>query len=252
MDKNKTIIVILSIVIVAVATCAIALWLLSSNNRAAPAVAAAGGQQAAVPSASSTTDQATAAPSPASNVTQQIMIVDGSHANYDVGPDGRLVERAAASSTPTASAQPTGLVVSGGTAAATPAPAAPSPSPSAKPKASPAPAKTAKPATLPAAAPASAPAKHGNVVYWIQVISSPNKDRVEQVQKTLAGTGFVGRISSFNKAGSDYFRLRYGPYYEKAEANKFLDWVKVIKGLENSYVVPEKILAPAPKAGGAK
>ena len=34
----------------------------------------------------------------------------------------------------------------------------------------------------------------------------------------------------------DYYRIRMGPYASKAEAEKFLGWVKVIDSYEKSYI----------------
>lgn len=75
--------------------------------------------------------------------------------------------------------------------------------------------------------------------FWIQIISSPNRDRVEQVMDQLADLGFKGRISSRTVEGTDFYRLRYGPYVSKDEAAKFLTWVQQIKGFEASYISEE-------------
>jgi cell division septation protein DedD len=75
--------------------------------------------------------------------------------------------------------------------------------------------------------------------YWIQVLSSPNRDRVENLKKGLATRGWAGRITVKNLNGIDYYRLRYGPFNQSDEANKFLGFVKAVKGLESSYTVEE-------------
>ncbi len=75
--------------------------------------------------------------------------------------------------------------------------------------------------------------------YWIQIIASTNRDRVEQVRTDMSQLGFNGRVSTKVVSGQEYYRLRYGPYGQKQEAGKFLDWVKVIKGYEASYLTEE-------------
>lgn len=83
--------------------------------------------------------------------------------------------------------------------------------------------------------------------YWIQVISSPNRDRVEQVKKELATKGWSGRISVVPVNKTEYFRLRYGPFDQTDEAGKFLGYLKAVPGLESSFLVeeyPVKTVAP--------
>lgn len=83
--------------------------------------------------------------------------------------------------------------------------------------------------------------------YWIQVISSPNRDRVEQVKKELAAKGWSGRISMVPVNKVEYFRLRYGPFDQTDEAGKFLGYLKVVPGLEKAFLVeeyPVKTVAP--------
>lgn len=249
MDKNKTIIVILTIVIVVAAVLGVGLWVFYPRNP--PQLAntptnslqyvqgngnLATPESGVLPSATPL-DMAmeTPQPTPLGNViTQQVVIVDGSSTENRAANEVKNM----VSSEPTPSPV-SGLVVSGG-ANARPAPA------SSKPRAvqasiapsRDAPARVKSSAKLPAAAPAIVPARHGSE-FWIQVISSPNKDRVEQVRKELGSLGFNGLISTYNKSGSDFYRLRYGPYFAVAEAEKFKEWVKMIKGLEASYVVKQ-------------
>lgn len=208
---------------------------------------------------------------PAVNVTnQQVLVVDGAGnpvSPYQIGPDGRLVrtpEATAANPAASPSASPvatpaaasatspsSGLVVSAGSqpgkaevkvtsqpkpmgAKESQAPAV-SPKPQDKPAASKAPVASAKPA------PAGSPVvRKSGKEYWIQVISTTSKDRVEQVRKDLAALGFNGRVMAFTKDGKDYYRLRYGPYNDRDEAGKFLEWVKMIKGMDGSFIVEEK------------
>lgn len=75
--------------------------------------------------------------------------------------------------------------------------------------------------------------------YWIQVISSPSRDRVEQVRVRLQEQNLGSRITSIDHNNTTFFRLRVGPYTNKAEAEKFLDWMKALDGFEESYISEE-------------
>jgi cell division septation protein DedD len=75
--------------------------------------------------------------------------------------------------------------------------------------------------------------------YWIQVISSPSRDRVEQAQVRLDEKDLGSRITSINVDGTAFFRLRVGPYGNKQEAEKFLDWIRGMEGFEESYISEE-------------
>lgn len=184
----------------------------------------------------------TAAPAQTQTQRQElVLIVDGQPAQ--LAADGTVirlgqgqaaaVERPVqAAAVPAPEATPAVLLGQDQPKAAKPAPSKKPAKPVAASK--PAPAKTAP---APAAADSAATGKQ----FWIQVISSPNRDRVEQVQGDLAALGFRGRISTKNVDGKDFYRLRYGPYVKKDEAVKFLDWVKMIKGFEASYISQEAV-----------
>lgn len=75
--------------------------------------------------------------------------------------------------------------------------------------------------------------------YWIQLIASPNRDRVEQVQGTLADYSLGGRVTTRDIDGELYYRLRVGPYNNQEEAEKFLSWIRDIEGFENAYISEE-------------
>lgn len=75
--------------------------------------------------------------------------------------------------------------------------------------------------------------------YWIQVISSPSRDTVEQAKLRLEEERLSGRISSKNVDGRDFYRLRVGPYSDKSEASKFLDWIREINDFSGSYISEE-------------
>ena len=72
--------------------------------------------------------------------------------------------------------------------------------------------------------------------YWIQVIASPNRDTVEQAQRTLREHQLGTRILTKEIGGTVYFRLRLGPFAVREETEKFLGWVTEIDGFEDSMV----------------
>jgi cell division protein FtsN len=74
------------------------------------------------------------------------------------------------------------------------------------------------------------------VEYWIQAGSYTSKTRAEQVRGELAEKGFTSRITVKEVEGTRYYRVRIGPYREKAEADKFLRWVREIDKFEKSYI----------------
>jgi cell division protein FtsN len=75
--------------------------------------------------------------------------------------------------------------------------------------------------------------------YWIQLIASPNRDRVEQARGSLADYSLGGRVTTRDVDGELYYRLRVGPYTSASEAEKFLEWIRDIEGFEGAYVSEE-------------
>jgi hypothetical protein len=107
------------------------------------------------------------------------------------------------------------------------------------PEARPAPAAPARPQPVRAAPTVTEPRRVRVTVYWIQVISSPSRDTVEQAKIRLEDERLSGRITSKNVDGRDYYRLRVGPYADKSEASKFLDWIREINDFSGSYISEE-------------
>ncbi len=104
-----------------------------------------------------------------------------------------------------------------------------------------------KPASTPAVAqptaarpvrsqPAAKPRSVRVTQYWIQAGSFESRTRAEQTQQVLRDRGFNGRITSVDVSGSRYYRVRIGPYDSKAEAEKFLAWIKEIDSFDSSYI----------------
>ncbi|MFO7780601.1 MAG: SPOR domain-containing protein [Spirochaetia bacterium] len=75
--------------------------------------------------------------------------------------------------------------------------------------------------------------------YWIQVIATTSRDRVDMARKRLREHELSGRITTKVVDGRTFYRLRVGPYTNKNEAAKFLDWVNDIEGFADSYISEE-------------
>ena len=72
--------------------------------------------------------------------------------------------------------------------------------------------------------------------YWIQAGSYKSNSKAEELKSQLASKGITSRIITRDISGTTFFRVRIGPYVNKKEAEKFLNWIKKISGLEKSYV----------------
>jgi len=72
--------------------------------------------------------------------------------------------------------------------------------------------------------------------YWIQTGSYISRSRADRIKEELDEIGLSGRILSKDVNGTQYYRVRIGPYSQKAEADKFLSWVKEKDDFQNSYI----------------
>lgn len=72
--------------------------------------------------------------------------------------------------------------------------------------------------------------------YWIQAGSYTSMVRAEEVKQDLSQRGIASLITSKTVDGTDYYRVRIGPYGSEAEAEKFLGWIRGVSGFESSYV----------------
>jgi cell division protein FtsN len=129
----------------------------------------------------------------------------------------------------------------GGTApvAAAPAPTAPVMRPSTTPsvtRPTAAPVARAPAARPPAAKPAPQPREVSVTEYWIQAGSYTSPSRAQEVAGVMEEQGLASKISARTLSGTTYYRVRIGPYLSKGEAEKFLEWVKAVKGFESSYI----------------
>jgi len=81
--------------------------------------------------------------------------------------------------------------------------------------------------------------------YWVQAISSPNRDTIEQAGRTLREHQLGTRILTKEIGGTTYFRLRLGPFAVREEAEKFLGWVIEIDGFSDSMIFVDYTTAVA-------
>ena len=90
----------------------------------------------------------------------------------------------------------------------------------------------------PAPAPVKpAPPKKVRVTeYWIQAGSFTQRASAERARESLKEQEFDSVIFTRNINGTEYFRVRIGPYRYKAEAEKFLSYVKNISSFESSQI----------------
>ena len=72
--------------------------------------------------------------------------------------------------------------------------------------------------------------------YWIQTNSFSTIARAEEERKVITEKGFPAVIQTKVDGGKTFYRVRVGSYSSKAEAEKFLFWIKDIKGFEGSQI----------------
>lgn len=71
--------------------------------------------------------------------------------------------------------------------------------------------------------------------YWIQAGSFNSMAKAENLSNILAEKAFFAQIQTRDIKGETWYRVRIGPYTQKAEADKFLGWIREIEGMEDSY-----------------
>ena len=72
--------------------------------------------------------------------------------------------------------------------------------------------------------------------YWIQTNSFSTIARAEEERKLITTKGFPAIIQTKVVGDKTFYRVRVGSYSSRAEAEKFLYWIKDIKGLESSQI----------------
>jgi cell division septation protein DedD len=98
----------------------------------------------------------------------------------------------------------------------------------------PAPKTARRPAPKPA--PQPAPRQVRVTEYWIQVGSFESRKHADELSRSLAERGLAPKVTTRLVGGATHYRVRLGPYPNKAEAGKFLEWVRALEGLESSYI----------------
>ncbi|MBI9101040.1 MAG: SPOR domain-containing protein [Spirochaetales bacterium] len=97
-------------------------------------------------------------------------------------------------------------------------------------------ARPAAPVQQPPSKPAPTRTPSRVTEYWIQAGSFQSATRAQEVKDTLGEKGFSPVISTKDVSGTTWFRVRLGPYTNKGEAEKFLEWVKILDGFNESYI----------------
>ncbi len=72
--------------------------------------------------------------------------------------------------------------------------------------------------------------------YWIQAASLTSRTRAEFAREQLEEKGIPAIITTKDHEGDTFYRVRIGPYPNKPEADKFLQWIRDVEGFEKSYV----------------
>lgn len=91
-------------------------------------------------------------------------------------------------------------------------------------------------AVSPARTPAPAPVVSGPQ-YWIQIGAFHSHTQAESVAQRLSARGMNGVITTVQSGSNLMYRVRLGPWANKADADAFLTRVKSVDGYEASYVV---------------
>jgi hypothetical protein len=103
-----------------------------------------------------------------------------------------------------------------------------------------APVQRARPQPAPKPAPRPVPKPRPEQVrvteYWIQVGSFASRKHADELTRSLADHGLAPKVTTRLVGGATHYRVRLGPYPNRAEAGKFLEWVRDLEGLESSYI----------------
>lgn len=93
-----------------------------------------------------------------------------------------------------------------------------------------------RPAPPPAPRPAPKPQPVRVSEYWIQVGSFSSRGRADELSLGLSERGLAPKVTTRLVGGTTHYRVRLGPYPNRAEAGKFLEWVRALDGLGGSYI----------------
>ncbi|PIE04842.1 MAG: hypothetical protein CSA76_02140 [Spirochaetales bacterium] len=73
--------------------------------------------------------------------------------------------------------------------------------------------------------------------YWVQVFSSDNPSRAEDIRTELAEKGFPANVIAREVDGTTWYRVRIGGFSQKAEAEHYAGKLRAMDGFESSWVV---------------
>ena len=94
-----------------------------------------------------------------------------------------------------------------------------------------------QPTPLPTSRPTATPRPKKRVIeYWIQAGSFLSRSKADDLNQKLAEHGFQGQVQTRELNNVTHYRVRIGPYQNRSEANKFLEWLKVLDGMQGSYI----------------
>lgn len=94
-----------------------------------------------------------------------------------------------------------------------------------------------QPTPVPVQKPTTAPRRLKRITeYWIQAGSFQSRSKADALNEKLAEHGFQGQIKTRELNNITHYRVRIGPYQNKKEAEKFLEWLKVLDGMQNSFI----------------
>lgn len=94
-----------------------------------------------------------------------------------------------------------------------------------------------KPRPTPVPKPTTPPRRLERVTeYWIQAGSFQSRSKADALNEKLVEHGFQGQVKTREVNSSTYYRVRIGPYQNKKEAEKFLEWLKVLDGMQRSFI----------------
>lgn len=73
-------------------------------------------------------------------------------------------------------------------------------------------------------------------LYWVQVFSTGNRNKAYSIKSEFEKRGITMLVVTKTINNKLYYRLRIGPYYNKSEGNKFLQWVRKIDVYKDAYL----------------
>ena len=85
--------------------------------------------------------------------------------------------------------------------------------------------------------------------YWVQVFSSGNVNRAEEIRDKLTTAGFPANVIVREVDGKTWYRVRIGAFGEEGEAEHYAEKIRALSGYESSYVVQAPVSRRVPIDG---